>query len=72
MFVLRKLTGCLSSTTCDNDETPQQEENTDSTITVLSQLSVIQSIEKEKAIANKVDWNIGCRHSEKTSMITEE
>jgi len=49
--VLRKLTGCLSSTTCDNDETPRQEENIDSTITVLSQLSVIQAIEKEKAIA---------------------
>jgi hypothetical protein len=71
MHVLRKLTGCLSSTTCDNDETQQQEENTSSTTSMLSQLSLIQDITIEKPIANKVDNNRNSRDIEQTIMINE-
>lgn len=39
MHVLRKLTRCLSSTTCNNDESPQQEEHISSTTNILSSLS---------------------------------
>ena len=49
MHVLRKLTGCLSSTTCLNDQNPQ-EENIDSTTNILSRLSLIE----DRTIENKV------------------
>lgn len=41
MHVLRKLTGCLSSTTCLNDQN-SYEENLHSTTNILSQLSLIE------------------------------
>ncbi len=60
MHVLRKLTGCLSSTTCDNDENHQQEASTSSITSILSQSSIIQDI---KPIENKVDHSTDSRHS---------
>jgi len=69
--VLRKLTGCLSSTACDNDETHQQEENTDLTTSMLSRLTVIQDETIEKPIANKVDCTIDSREIEQTTMMSK-
>ncbi len=71
MHVLRKLTGCLSSTACDNDETHQQEENTDLTTSMLSRLTVIQDETIEKPIANKVDRTIDSREIEQTTMMSK-
>jgi hypothetical protein len=69
MHVLRKLTGCLSSTTCDNDETHPTEENISSTTTsILSRLSLIQDTTIEK----KVNRNRDSRDIEQTTMITDE
>ncbi len=72
MHVLRKLTGCLSSTTCDNDEIHQHEENTASTTSILSRLYVIQDKTIEKPIENKVDDTRDSRDIEQTTMITNE
>jgi hypothetical protein len=69
--VLRKLTGCLSSTTCDNDETHQQEENTASTNRIFSRLSVIQDKTIEKSIENKVNSIRDSKDIEQTIMISE-
>jgi len=69
--VLRKLTGCLSSTTCDNDETHQQEENTASITSIVSQLSVIQDKTIENPIANKVNSTRNSRDIEQTTMMRE-
>ena len=44
MHVLRKLTRCLSSTTCNNDESPQQEEQFSSTTNILPSLSLEEDI----------------------------
>ena len=60
MHVLRKLTGCLSSTTCDNDENHQQEATTSSIISILSQSSIIQDREP---IENETDHSRDSRHS---------
>ncbi len=68
MHVLRKLTGCLSSTTCDNDETHKTEENTSSTTSTLSRLSLIQ----DTTIENKVNRNRDSRDIQQTTMITDE
>ncbi len=70
MHVLRKLTGCLSSTTCDNDETHQQE-NTASTNRIFSRLSVIQDKTIEKSIENKVNSIRDLKDIEQTIMISE-
>jgi hypothetical protein len=51
MHVLRKLTRCLSSATCNNDESLQQEENLSSTTHTLTRLSSIEDI----TIFNKVN-----------------
>jgi hypothetical protein len=71
MHVLRKLTGCLSSTTCDNEETQQQEKNTSSTASILSRLFIIQDITIGKSIANKVDYIRELRDTEQTTVISE-
>jgi hypothetical protein len=71
MHVLRKLTGCLSSTTCNNDETHQQEKNTSSTTSRLSRSSIIQDIILKKPIANKVDYPIDSQDIEQMTMISE-
>lgn len=68
--MLRKLTSCLSSTTCDNDETHQQE-NTASTTNILSRLSVIQDKTIEKPIANKVDHSIDYTVIEQITMMSD-
>jgi hypothetical protein len=68
MHVLRKLTGCLSSTTCDNDEIHQ----TASTTSILSRLSLIQDTTIKKPIEKKVDRNRDSRDTEQTTMITDE
>jgi hypothetical protein len=70
MHVLRKLTGCLSSTTCDNDETHQQEDNTASTTSILSRSSIIQDKTKEKPIENKVDPTVDSRDIEQITMMS--
>ena len=71
MHVLRKLTGCLSSTTCDNDEIHQTEENTSSssTTSILSRLSLIQDTTTTE---NKVNRNRDSRDIQQTPMITDE
>jgi hypothetical protein len=69
--VLRKLTGCLSSTTCDNNETHQQEENTASTTSIVSQLSIIKDKTIENPIANKVNPTRNYRDIEQTTIISE-
>lgn len=42
MHVLRKLTGCLSSINCDNDESLKPEESISLTASTFSQLSSIE------------------------------
>jgi hypothetical protein len=69
--VLRKLTGCLSSTTCNNDESPKQE-HIPSTTNTLSCLSSIEDITIKTTISNKVNSPIESRDIKQTIDMDEK
>ena len=76
MHVLRKLTGCLSSTTCENDESSRYEENTSpSTPTLYPRLFFTADRAREKTIMNnnnnKAEPNFQSEAIERKIMICE-
>jgi hypothetical protein len=71
MHVLRKLASCLSSTTCDNDESLKQEENRSSTTNTLSRLSPIEDITIKTAILNKDNSTPELRDNNQTIIMSE-
>jgi len=72
MHVLRKLTSCLSSTTCNNDESLNQEEHISSTANALSRLSSIEDITIKPTIFNKVNSTLESRDIKQTIVMDEK
>ncbi len=71
MHVLRKLTSCLSWTTCVNDESLKQEENISSTANTLSRLSPIEDIAIKTSIIDKVNFIVESRDNNQTIIMSE-
>jgi hypothetical protein len=72
MHVLRKLTGCLSSATCNNDESPQHEEYISSTTHTLSRLSSIEDITIKPTVFNKVNSTLEHQRIKQTVVMDEK
>ncbi len=72
MHVLRKLTGCLSSTTCNNDQSRKQEEHISPTTNKSSRLSSIEDITIKTTIFSKVNSTLAPQDTKQTIVMNEK